>query len=93
MNCWAAMGGATRLAAEPGLRGLVFLPEVRDDVVRARPAWLSVPRQQQLLVLYKLLDDLGMPIVELCLRFAIGKRESSTSCSTFHGPADGIQVV
>src|ERR1051325_2631718 len=42
-----------------------------DDVVRAKPAWLSKARQQQFLAFYKLLDDSGLSIVELCLRFAI----------------------
>jgi aryl-alcohol dehydrogenase-like predicted oxidoreductase len=42
-----------------------------DDVVRAKPAWLSKPRQQQLLTLYRLLDELGMSIVELGLRFGV----------------------
>jgi aryl-alcohol dehydrogenase-like predicted oxidoreductase len=49
-----------------------------DDVVRARPIWLSRPRQQQLLALYALLDDLGMNIVELCLRFATSCLQAST---------------
>lgn len=43
-----------------------------DDVVRAKPIWLSKPRQQQLLAFYRFLDETGMNIVELCLRFAIG---------------------
>ena len=35
------------------------------------PIWLSRPRQQQFLSLYRLLDDSGLSIVELCLRFAL----------------------
>lgn len=42
-----------------------------DEVVRRKPAWLSRPRQEQLLAFYALLDELGMPIVELALRFAL----------------------
>jgi aryl-alcohol dehydrogenase-like predicted oxidoreductase len=42
-----------------------------DEVVRRKPAWLSKPRQQQLLAFYAFLDELGMPIVELALRFAL----------------------
>src|SRR6266566_3035853 len=34
-----------------------------DETVRAKPMWLSQARQQQLLALYALLDELGMPIV------------------------------
>jgi aryl-alcohol dehydrogenase-like predicted oxidoreductase len=49
-----------------------------DDVVRHRPMWLSRPRQQQLLALYALLDDLGVSIVELCLRFAVSCPQPST---------------
>lgn len=60
-----------------------------DDVVRARPAWLSKPRQQQFLAFYQLLDELGMSIVELCLGFAI-------SCADAHtvliGPKTATQV-
>ncbi|MBI1833015.1 MAG: aldo/keto reductase [Planctomycetes bacterium] len=60
-----------------------------DDVVRAKPAWLSKPRQQQILEFYKLLDEAGLSIVELCLRFAI-------SCADAHtvliGPKTAKQV-
>ncbi len=42
-----------------------------DAVIRRKPAWLSKPRQQQLLAFYAFLDELGMPIVELALRFAL----------------------
>ena len=49
-----------------------------DDVVRAKPAWMSKGRQQQFLAFYELLDELGMPIVELCLRFAISNQDIST---------------
>lgn len=42
-----------------------------DDVVQAKPMWLSEARRRQLLTFYAFLDELGMPIVELCLRFAV----------------------
>jgi aryl-alcohol dehydrogenase-like predicted oxidoreductase len=42
-----------------------------DEVVRRKPAWLSKPRQQQLLAFYAFLDEVGMPIAELALRFAL----------------------
>ncbi len=44
-----------------------------DVVVRAKPAWLSKARQQQFLAFYELLDESGLSIVELCLRFAISE--------------------
>ena len=42
-----------------------------DEVVQRKPVWLSKPRQQQLLAFYAFLDEMGMPIVELALRFAL----------------------
>src|SRR5204863_169680 len=49
-----------------------------DDVIRAKPMWLSPVRRAQFLAFYDFLDDLGMPIVELCLRFAISNKDAST---------------
>jgi len=46
-----------------------------DEVVRHKPAWLARERQEQFLALYKLLDEIGMPIAELSLRFAISNPE------------------
>jgi aryl-alcohol dehydrogenase-like predicted oxidoreductase len=60
-----------------------------DDVVRARPMWLAQTRQEQLLALYAFLDELGMPLVELCLRFAIGNATAST---VLIGPKTAAQV-
>jgi aryl-alcohol dehydrogenase-like predicted oxidoreductase len=60
-----------------------------DDVVRARPMWLSQARQEQFLAFYQFLDELGMPIVELCLRFAIGQADAST---VLIGPKTVAQV-
>src|SRR4051812_38969623 len=42
-----------------------------DDIIAARPAWLSLARQKQFQAFYALLDELGMSIVEIGLRFAI----------------------
>jgi aryl-alcohol dehydrogenase-like predicted oxidoreductase len=61
-----------------------------DDVVRQKPAWLSVARQQQFLAFYKFLDELGMPIVELCLRFALS---SSDAAAALIGPKTAQQVA
>lgn len=49
-----------------------------DEVVQAKPAWLSKGRREQFLALYRLLDELGMPIVELCLRFALSNPDIGT---------------
>jgi len=61
-----------------------------DDVVRGKPAWLSSARQQQFLAFYKLLDELGMPIVELCLRFALSNPDAG---AVLTGPKTAQQVV
>lgn len=41
-----------------------------EDVKKGAP-WLSAPRRQQYKELYKLLDETGMPIVEMAMRFVI----------------------
>jgi aryl-alcohol dehydrogenase-like predicted oxidoreductase len=48
-----------------------------DELVKARPLWLSRPRQRQLLALYALLDDAGMPITEMSLRFVLSNPDIS----------------
>lgn len=60
------MGVVLGSALQQGALGRRF-----DDVVQQKPAWLSQPRQQQLLAFYQLLDQSGLNIVELCLRFAL----------------------
>jgi aryl-alcohol dehydrogenase-like predicted oxidoreductase len=42
-----------------------------DDEVKSGAPWLSPPRRAQLRRLYALLDELGMPIAELAIRFVI----------------------
>jgi aryl-alcohol dehydrogenase-like predicted oxidoreductase len=42
-----------------------------DAVVRERPPWLSRQRQEQLLAYYAFLDELGLPIAEVGIRFAL----------------------
>ena len=61
-----------------------------DDVVRQKPAWLSQARQQQLLTFYQFLDEAGMSIVELGLRFAVSNRDVST---VLIGPKTAQQVA
>jgi aryl-alcohol dehydrogenase-like predicted oxidoreductase len=48
-----------------------------DEVVGRKPAWLSAARREQLLAFYALLDELGMSIVELGLRFALSVPEAA----------------
>ena len=61
-----------------------------DDVVRAKPAWLSKVRQQQFLEFYRFLDEVGMSVVELCLRFAIANPDAHT---VLIGPKTAQQVA
>jgi len=61
-----------------------------DDVVRTKPAWLSKARQQQFLAFYRLLDEAGMSIVEMCLRFAISGDIAHT---VLIGPKTAQQVA
>ena len=42
-----------------------------DEQVKKGAPWLSPPRRRQYKELYKLLDETGMPIVEMCMRFVI----------------------
>jgi aryl-alcohol dehydrogenase-like predicted oxidoreductase len=60
-----------------------------DAVVRSKPAWLAKPRQEQFLALYQFLDELGMPLVELGLRFALSAPGVST---VLIGPKTAAQV-
>jgi aryl-alcohol dehydrogenase-like predicted oxidoreductase len=61
-----------------------------DAVVRQKPAWLARARQQQLLAFYQFLDELGMSIVELCLRFVISNADASC---VLIGPKTAEQVA
>lgn len=58
--------------------GQGFLTRRADTEVAAQPIWLSAARQQQLVQYYKLLDESGLPAVEMCLRFAISNPDIST---------------
>ncbi|MCE9534780.1 MAG: aldo/keto reductase [Planctomycetes bacterium] len=51
------------------------LAERYDAIVRRKPAWLARGRQEQFLALYRLLDEIGMTIAELSLRFALSNPE------------------
>lgn len=47
-----------------------------DEVVRRKPAWLAKPRRDQFLALYRLLDDAGLTVAELGLRFALSNADA-----------------
>ena len=61
-----------------------------DQAVRAKPMWLSRARQEQFLEFYRFLGDVGMSIVELCLRFALSNANAST---VLIGPKTAEQVA
>ena len=50
-----------------------------DAVVESGPAWLSPPRREQFRALYRLLDDVGMTITDVALRWVIGNPDISTT--------------
>lgn len=49
-----------------------------DEEVRHGAPWLSAPRRAQFLKLYELLDDVGMPLAELALRFTLSHPDVAT---------------
>lgn len=61
-----------------------------DQTIRDRPMWLSRARQEQFLEFYRFLDEVGMSIVELCLRFALSNANASTALI---GPKTAEQVA
>jgi len=60
-----------------------------DHVLQRRPMWLSLARRQQFQALYRLLDEAGLSIVELGLRFAITNADAS---AVLIGPKTPEQV-
>jgi D-threo-aldose 1-dehydrogenase len=42
-----------------------------DEIIRQKPRWLSLPRQQQYLKLYEFLDEIDISLPELAMRFVI----------------------
>lgn len=48
-----------------------------DDEVRSGPHWMSPQRREQLLTLYAYLDELGMDLPEMCLRFLLSNPDVS----------------
>ena len=43
----------------------------RDDIIANGAPWISEPRREQYKALYKLLDETGMDIIEMSMRFVI----------------------
>lgn len=58
--------------------GQGFLGRRFDAEVERRPIWLSSQRRAQFQAFYQLLDQAGMTITEVCLRFAIANPALST---------------
>lgn len=48
-----------------------------DEQVREGAHWLSPPRRRQFLALYELLDEIGIPLPELALRFVLSNQDVS----------------
>lgn len=63
------------LLASPTQQG--WLAARFDDQIENGAPWLSKPRREQFKKLYKLVDEVGIPIAELSLRWALGNPDES----------------
>ena len=61
-------------------QGALAKPYLRDVQERRMP-WLSEPRREQWLALYEFVEDCGMPLPELALRFVLSNPDVSTVLS------------
>ncbi|NCO89860.1 MAG: aldo/keto reductase [Armatimonadetes bacterium CG_4_10_14_3_um_filter_66_18] len=50
-----------------------------DEQIANPPAWLAPPRRDQFAALYDLLDELGMPITDLAIRWVISNPDLTTT--------------
>jgi aryl-alcohol dehydrogenase-like predicted oxidoreductase len=50
-----------------------------DEYLAKPPAWLAPPRREQFLALYALVDDLGMPLTDLAIRWVISNPDIDTT--------------
>lgn len=66
-----------------------WLAERHDDEVKNGAKWLSPPRREQLLALYDLVDESGIELPVLCLRWALGLEGVSTVLT---GPRNVTQL-
>jgi len=67
-----------------------------DEQIARGPRWLSPPRRQQYKALYTLLDELGMSITELAMRFVISNPDIScvlTGARTAQELEDNLTAV
>ncbi|MHB9031571.1 MAG: aldo/keto reductase [Anaerolineae bacterium] len=59
-----------------------------DDQIEHGAPWLSKPRREQYRALYRLLDELQMPITELAMRFVISNPRITTTLSGVRSVAE-----
>jgi aryl-alcohol dehydrogenase-like predicted oxidoreductase len=67
-----------------------------DGVVKSKPIWLARSRQQQFLALYRLLDEIGISVAELSLRFAISNSDihcALNGAKTEQQMADSLSAI
>jgi len=63
-----------------------------DEVARGAP-WLSLPRRSQFKALYAFLDEVGMPLVEVALRFVLSNPDVSCALMGARSKAEVEQNV
>lgn len=59
-----------------------------DAEVARKPTWLSKPRKEQYQALYKYIDEIGIPLTELALRFVISNQSISTTLMGARSPQE-----
>jgi aryl-alcohol dehydrogenase-like predicted oxidoreductase len=64
-----------------------------DAEITRKPTWLSKPRQKQYQALYKYIDEIGIPLTELALRFVISNQNISTTLMGARSPKEVEQNV
>ena len=64
-----------------------------DEQVKSGAPWLSPPRRQQFLALYELLDEVGMPLAEMGLRFVLSNPRVSCVLMGARSPEEVEQNV
>jgi len=64
-----------------------------DDEVNHGARWLSAPRRAQFKALYRLLDELEMPVAELALRFVLSNADIATTLMGARSTAEVEQNV
>lgn len=64
-----------------------------DDEVNSGARWLSLPRRKQFQVLYALLDEIGLPLPELALRWVLSNPHISCVLTGSRSPQEVEQNV